>query len=105
MDLEGKVGEGRESANRESQSLPPNAEPELYRHVFAANVRNARRNKRMTQTALATLSGVNQGHLSSVERAEKNPTLDVMVKLANGLGLSLPHLLEPGFARRGSSRR
>ena len=52
-----------------------------------------RREKRMTLEGLAERSGVSRAMLSKVERGEKNPTLVVAAKLAEGLGVPLSRLL------------
>jgi transcriptional regulator with XRE-family HTH domain len=52
-----------------------------------------RREKRMTLEGLAERSGVSRAMLSKVERGEKNPTLVVAAKLAEGLGAPLSRLL------------
>jgi transcriptional regulator with XRE-family HTH domain len=43
--------------------------------------------------ALAELSGVSRAMISKLERGEKNPTLVVAAKLAEGLGITLSELL------------
>ena len=52
-----------------------------------------RREKRLTLEELAERSGVSRAMLSKVERGEKNPTLVVAAKLAEGLGVPLSRLL------------
>lgn len=52
-----------------------------------------RREKGLTLEELAGRSGVSRAMLSKVERGEKNPTLVVAAKLAEGLGVPLSRLL------------
>ena len=52
-----------------------------------------RREKGLTLEELAERSGVSRAMLSKIERGEKNPTLIVAAKLAEGLGVSLSRLL------------
>lgn len=55
----------------------------------------SRRDLDMNQDALAAAVGVSQGYISGIERgAVKNPTLEVMEKLAGALGVSLAYLLD-----------
>ncbi len=55
-------------------------------------VRELRRRRRLTLEELAELSGVSRAMISKVERGEKNPTLVVAAKLAEGLGVTLSQL-------------
>lgn len=57
-----------------------------------------RRRRGLTLEALAERSGVSRAMLSKVERGEKNPTLVVVAKVAEGLGTSLSQLV--GIAER-----
>ena len=55
-------------------------------------VRGLRRTRGLTLEGLAELSGVSRAMISKLERGEKNPTLVVAAKLAEGLGVSLSRL-------------
>jgi transcriptional regulator with XRE-family HTH domain len=55
-------------------------------------VRDLRRARGLTLAALAELSGVSRAMISKLERGEKNPTLVVAAKLAEGLGVTLSRL-------------
>ena len=55
-------------------------------------MRELRRRRRLTLEELAELSGVSRAMISKVERGEKNPTLVVAAKLAEGLGVTLSQL-------------
>src|SRR5215207_2467660 len=61
-------------------------------------VRELRRERGLTLEALAERSGVSRAMISKVERGEKNPTLVVAAKVAEGLGVSLSQLV--GFDER-----
>ncbi len=60
---------------------------------LGGRARGLRREKRLTLEELAERSGVSRAMLSKVERGEKNPTLVVAAKLAEGLGVPLSRLL------------
>src|SRR5918998_5028287 len=56
---------------------------------LGAWVRGLRRERGLTLEELAERSGVSRAMISKVERGEKNPTLVVAAKLAEGLGITL----------------
>ena len=56
-------------------------------------VRELRRGQGLTLEALAERSGVSRAMISKLERGEKNPTLVVAAKVAEGLGITLSELL------------
>jgi transcriptional regulator with XRE-family HTH domain len=56
-------------------------------------VRELRQGQRLTLEALAERSGVSRAMISKLERGEKNPTLVVAAKVAEGLGVTLSELL------------
>jgi transcriptional regulator with XRE-family HTH domain len=56
-------------------------------------IRGLRRERRLTLDVLAGRSGVSRAMISKLERGEKNPTLVVAAKVAEGLGVSLSQLV------------
>src|ERR687890_2633751 len=56
------------------------------------HVRKLRRGRGLTLEELAGRSGVSRAMISKLERGEKNPTLVVAAKLAEGLGVTLSRL-------------
>ena len=56
-------------------------------------MKDLRRRRGLTLEELAASSGVSRAMLSKVERGEKNPTLVVAAKVAEGLGVGLSELL------------
>lgn len=74
--------------------MPKNKKPDGSRSVLAANLRSLRRSKGLSQEALADLAGLHRTYVSSVERCERNATLDTLDKLAAALGVSPSRLLE-----------
>lgn len=63
------------------------------RMIFARNLRNCRRGKELSQEKLAELSGLHRTYVGSVERGERNISLDNMERLAKALGVGLADLL------------
>jgi transcriptional regulator with XRE-family HTH domain len=56
-------------------------------------IRGLRRERGLTLDLLAQRSGVSRAMISKLERGEKNPTLVVAAKVAEGLGVSLSQLV------------
>ena len=59
---------------------------------LGGRVRELRRGRGLTLEELAGLSGVSRAMISKLERGEKNPTLVVAAKVAEGLGVTLSRL-------------
>jgi transcriptional regulator with XRE-family HTH domain len=63
--------------------------------IFATRLREIRTSKGISQEKLAELSGLHRTYVSSVERFERNITIDNMERLASALGVDLRELLKP----------
>lgn len=50
---------------------------------------DARIEQNLTQKELAVRTGINQADISKLENGTKNPSLKLLKKLANGLGMQL----------------
>jgi transcriptional regulator with XRE-family HTH domain len=61
--------------------------------AFAAALREVREARGISQEAAATLCGVHRNYFGGLERGEKNPTLDTLVRLAAGFDLPLSALI------------
>lgn len=64
------------------------------RKAFAANVRRLRVEHGLTQERLADLTGLHRTYIGSVERAERNVSIDNMARIAKALKVSLAALVE-----------
>ena len=62
------------------------------RKRFGARVRELRQEKKMLQGELADRVGVRESYVSDVENAKKEPCLEVIKMMAEGLGVSLRRL-------------
>jgi transcriptional regulator with XRE-family HTH domain len=56
------------------------------REVFAANLRSARESRHISQEALADLAGLHRTYVGSVERGERNISIDNIERLAAAVG-------------------
>ncbi len=61
--------------------------------AFGRVVRRARRDRDMSQEALADAAGLGAKHLSEIERANRDPRLTTVLKLADALELTAGELL------------
>lgn len=63
------------------------------RLVFAKNVRLFRNNLRLNQEQLAEEAGLHRTYIGSIERAERNVSIDNIEKIANALKVKPARLL------------
>jgi transcriptional regulator with XRE-family HTH domain len=67
---------------------------EEVRYHFGRRLRRLRRDRDLSQEALAHMAGLDRTYVSGVERGERNPTLVNVSRLAGALGVELVVLLE-----------
>jgi len=72
-------------------------------NFFGAAVRQQRELLRISQEELASRAVIDRTYISGVERGVRNPTLDVMQRIANGLGSDLAVIF--AIARELSTRK
>ena len=70
------------------------------RSIFGDNLRRLRTAQQISQEALASRAGLHRTYIGSVERGERNISIDNMEKLAAALGASLPDMLSQHDGRR-----
>ena len=71
-----------EDFRREYEAIQP--EMDIIRAIV-----EARQSKNITQKELATRTGINQADISKLENGNRNPSLNMLKKLAAGLDMSL----------------
>ncbi len=63
------------------------------RLVFAKNLRKLRQSRDFSQEKLAELSGLHRTYIGSVERGERNVSIDNMERIAIALNVDIQDLL------------
>ncbi len=71
-----------ENFKKEYEQIQP--EMEIIKTLVAA-----RKEQNMTQSDLAKVTGINQADISKLENGNRNPSLNMLKKLAEGLGMCL----------------
>ena len=72
--------------------------------VVGLNLRNARLRKDLSQEALANEAGVAMNYVSGIERGVQNPTVMVLFRLAEVLGIGVSQLFAAVPSREALSR-
>lgn len=63
-------------------------------HRLAKNMRAIRREKGWSQEELADRADVHRTYISGVERCVRNPTITIVGRIADALGVKVGELLE-----------
>lgn len=63
------------------------------RGVFAKRLRQIRQIRRLSQEELADMAGLHRTYVGSVERSERNVSIDNMERLAKALDVDITELL------------
>ena len=66
---------------------------ENLRKRIAGNLRQQRAKYRISQEKLAELTGISQQFICSIETETANPSIEVMLKIADALGITLNDLV------------
>lgn len=67
--------------------------------AFARTVRRLRRERDLSQRALAAVAGLAEKHVSEIERGNREPKLTTIFKLARGLGVPPEALIQATAAQ------
>lgn len=70
--------------------------------AFGRTVRKARRDRDLSQEALAAEAGLSAKHIGEIERANKDPRLTTVLKIARALELRSGELLDELDERLGA---
>ena len=61
---------------------------------FANKLKQIRKTRNLSQEDLALLCGIDRTYIGRLERMERNPSLEILQKLANGLKIELSELVK-----------
>jgi transcriptional regulator with XRE-family HTH domain len=71
---------------------------------FGLALRNARKQRNMSQDQFAEATGLHRTHISLIERGLREPNLQTLVKLSRGLGVSPSEMIQ-WYSTGGKRRR
>lgn len=66
-----------------------------YKKELGARVRTARRSHGISVERFALMVGIDRNYLRNVEYGRANPTIDILIKIADGLGTTVWELMTP----------
>jgi transcriptional regulator with XRE-family HTH domain len=67
---------------------------EALRAEIVRLLQKERERRKLSKYTVSQRSGVSQSMLSLVERGLRNPTLELMLRIADGIGADLPALIK-----------
>lgn len=65
-----------------------------YQQVFGKRVRELRKERGLSQIELAAKVGIDRSYMGFLERGERNPSLEVIAKIADALNVTPDELLK-----------
>ena len=68
---------------------------------LARTIRQLRRDRELSQEALAAAAGMHPKHLSEIERGNKDPRASTVARLADALGVTVGELYGQGDSAGG----
>ena len=74
--------------------MPRPGRSSAARNALARNLRRLRAERGISQEELAELAGLHRTYIGSIERCERNVSIDNIAKLAAAFGISPSKLLE-----------
>lgn len=74
------------------------------RKLLGRRIKSLRKIRGYTQEELAEIIGINPKYLSSIERGEENPTLDLFIRLTGGLQVELHEIFQFEYEAQQSER-
>ena len=71
----------------------------MFQHLGIC-IRNARKERTLTQAQLSALCGISTRHIANIEKGVMNPTFEVLLKLIRQLSISADALFCPDLQER-----
>lgn len=65
-----------------------------YQQVFGKRVRELRKERGLSQVELASKVGIDRSYMGFLERGERNPSLEMIAKIAEALSVTPDELLK-----------
>lgn len=65
-----------------------------YQQVFGKRVRELRKERGLSQVELAAKVGIDRSYMGFLERGERNPSLEMIAKIAEALSVTPDELLK-----------
>ncbi len=62
--------------------------------LLGARIKEIRRRQRLSQETLGERAGISAQYISNIERGRENPTLDLLIRLADALKVSLADMCD-----------
>jgi transcriptional regulator with XRE-family HTH domain len=85
--------------------VPGTGHYEAVRKEVVRLLREARKRRKLSNYAVSQRCGVSESMLSLVERDLRNPTMELMLRMADGIGVSLPSVMEEAISKIGRKER
>ena len=73
--------------------------------MLGDEIRNARLEAKMTQEALSYAAQIDRSYLSMLENNKKSPTVDVLIRICESMGIAASALLARVEGARARSKR
>ena len=73
------------------------------KHFLGIRIRNLRRNRNLTQNALAEMAHINSAYLGAVERGQANPTIEILTGIACALDIDIASLFIQDTSKQSQS--
>lgn len=74
--------------------MPPKVVNSNARNILALNIRRLRGDRGISQEELADLAGLHRTYVGSIERSERNVSIDNIAKLASALRVDISDLMK-----------
>jgi transcriptional regulator with XRE-family HTH domain len=85
--------------------VPSISHYEALRHEVVRLLREERKRRNLSNYAVSQRSGVSESMLSLVERGLRNPTMELMLRIADGIGVDLDAAIKKAKAKATNSRK